>query len=524
MDETACFHTELGAFLEKQACEAEKKLQEAFPKDQLKMYRGIPRLYHRKNFAESYPKKQFSHLPALKKLAASKEVFRCYRNEDVSGAKLCLFTWVIADGLGDYMAAIEALKILKERFPTLNITFVALVPRRAPVLPQPDCLSAHIIPYDQAYPVSMIPEAALNLLLDADLIVQMPTFYPHTQELMQRLEGGPKMELLGEYGFLESSWFHPCSGGYSMGLNRLEMGILTRRPVAARFEEVENVHLRRLHNADHRLYLAYLTTPIGGAVYLHALLKSLENDLKNIDLCVPSLGWFVQFVQQQNQAGRPVLEGDFGVHSIEVHYETEMHRVNVGKSGKTVRILCPGLITQSDFRTLLSCSEPFTAIRGDQSFSEAVCAEKLFFYDGRAHARYFLKDLAALAENRLSDHPSALEVIRGTMKTFLHNMPIPEGEWVDETFFEEKEAWVAIADRMGKALQEPEALKGFQKLGRIIRKEHSCNDFLSDLVQRGICHRRRPEIAEREKEELEAFAAGSQSYDQFLCKIKKVML
>ena len=519
MEETGVFHAELRAFVEKRACEEGND----FPLEPVKLYRGIPRLYHRHNFDESYPKQQFSHWPALKKLAASKELFRSYQNIDLSGAKLCLFTWVIADGLGDYMAAMEALKILKERFPTLSISFVALVPKRAGTLPLPDCSDVHLIPYDQEYPVSMISETALCLLRAADLIVQMPTFYPHTVALMQRLEGGPKMELLGEYGFLESSWFHPRSGGYSMGLHGLEMGILTRRSELARFEDVENSHLRRLHNVDHRFYLAYLTTPIGGAVYLHALLKYLENDLKNIDLCVPSLGWFIQFVQQQRQADRPILEGNFGVQSLEVHYEAEVHRVSVGKSGKTVRILCPGRIAQRDFRTLLVCSEPFTAVRGDQSFSEAVCAEKLFFYDGRDHARYFLKDLAALAEHRLSDNLSSIEVIRGMRKTLLHQLPVPEGDWVEETFFEHKEAWTAIADQMGKALQDPAALKGFQKLSRIIQEEHSCNDFLCHLVQRGICHRQRPEIERVEQEELEAFTRGAQSHDQLICALKKII-
>src|SRR5690606_30664930 len=102
-------------------------------------------------------------------------------------------------------------------------------------------------------------------------------------------------------------------------------------------------------------------------------------------------------------------------------------------------------ITQSDFRALLALSGEWVAVRGDQSFSEVISQGKAFFYDGRDHARYFIKDLVAIAENRIGGHPTTLACIRGMAQGFAYRIPVQEGEWVDETYFQEAEEWTAIA-------------------------------------------------------------------------------
>src|SRR3990167_4847459 len=123
-------------------------------------------------------------------------------------------------------------------------------------------------------------------------IVQLPTYYPHFDSMVDKLKGMdggtmPTIESVGEYGFLESNWFHPKSHNHSMGLHFLEKGVLVRKPLEASWRDISNPDLLRMRNPENLFYLAYLSTQIGGAIYLHALLKSLQQDDRSIDLCVP---------------------------------------------------------------------------------------------------------------------------------------------------------------------------------------------------------------------------------------------
>jgi hypothetical protein len=508
----------------------EKTLLESFPaKDFVELgltrsfprvYRGLPRLYHRNYPTQSMIKKDFTYLPSLKRVAATKALYSLYGKIPVQG-KVTIFTWVLGDGLGDYVAAKEFMSLIRARLPDVDVHLVALVHAKSvPYLPQ--MAQSLIVPYEKECPLSLIPQEALELLRSSDLILVAPTFYPHTNELIETLaqmrpdHPMPKLEMIGEYGFGESGWFHPKSGGHAMGLHFLEKGILIRRPLEAKWEDVQNEQLLKWRWAENRFYLAYLTTPIGGAVYLHSLLKSLENDPLGVDLCVPDLGWFVKYIDQQNKAGRPILEWDIGVGSIDVYYQDQIHTIALASEGKKVRILCPGVISLSDFRALLALSEGWVAVRGNQSFSEVVSQGKPFFYDGRGHSCYFMKDLAALAENRIADFPAALTCLRGMNQAFHYNLPVQEGEWVDETYFQDCEEWTSVALGIGLALQDPELGTGFARLNQILREEYSVNHFICHLVQRALHHRAHPELERLEALELALFASNSQSFREMI--------
>lgn len=481
-----------------------------------RMYRGLPRLYNRNQPAQSQIKRNFKDLAALKKQAVSRALFSLYAKVPPKG-KITLFTWVMNDGLGDFFATYHVMRMLKNRFPELDVQFVALVPAEMKLSIEGVCA----IPYEGD--CSTLPEEAMALLRNADLILQMPTFYPHTAELMKAV-GSVKMELIGEYGYGESSWFHPKSGAYSMGLHFLEKGILIRKPRQATWDDVQNEYLKQWRNSDHHFYLAYLSTPIGGAIYLHALLKSLENDSQGIDLCVPDLGWFIQYIEKQNKAKRAALEWDLGIESMEVCFDDTIHTIPVSPKGKRLRILCPGQISPTDFQALLTLSGDFVAVRGNQSLTEALSLGKPFFYDGRDHARYLMKDLIALAENRIGDHPSALACIRGMNQSFLYNLPIQEEQWVDETFFQELTDWTSIALGIGLALQDPEVALGFKKLSQIVSAEFSANSFICHLVQRALCHHHHPEIKKVEEEQLALFLSGARTFSELVQNLSQVLI
>lgn len=507
----------------------EKRLWEVFtPRPYaLKIYRGLPRVYRRDNPAQNRVKQNFADLGALKRCAAEKFVGQIYDKVQVTG-EVVLFTWMIADGWGDFIAGGEALKILRARFPHVTFRWVCLSNTRFS-LPKSEALC---FSYDGAEP-PMLSQEVLQCLSGADLILSIPTYYPHMEQVMQRLRergSSPALACVGQYGYIESSWFHPRSGNTSMGLHFLEKGILIRGHENGSFGSLQSeklLHTLFGNRSPHpgeieqyldatRLYLAYLVSPVGGAIYLHAVLHAEAMSDAPIDICTPDLGWFIKYVEKRGKEGKPPLEGWFRVKELEVHFEGKVHKMNVGPKGKRVRILCVGHLSDADFRLLVRLSNEFVAVRGDQSFSEVVAAGKAFFYDGAPHARFFVKDLVALAENRLREHRNAQILFRKMGKAFLHNLPLETGEWVEETAFQSKESWESIARAIGQAMQDPDTLVGFKKLSRILTEEHSFNSHLCHLVARTLYVRAHPSIKESEERVLRRFAELQSTLPQTL--------
>lgn len=522
-------------FLEKESVHLEKTLLEAFPsKDFIdlgltrtypRVYRGLPRLYLKDQPSQSRVKPDFLSLANLKRQAVARACLSLYGKIHTFG-KVTLFTWVMKDGYGDFVAGIEVVRILRARLPEVQIHFLALVPENFKLQL---IENATLIPYENECPLSLLPLEELSIMRESDLILQLPTYYPETLELQKALEKirsdrpMPKFETVGQYGFIESDLFHPRSGKYSMGLHFLEKGILIRRPCLAGWEDVQNDHLKALRNKENRFYLAYLTSTVGGGIYLHSLLKSLENDPTDIDLCVPDLGWFIRFYDKQQKEGKSLLAWDLGVSAIEIHYQDQKHVLSLQTKGKKLRLLCPGSISQSDFRALLSLSGEWVAVRGDQSFSEAVSQGKAFFYDGRDHARYFIKDFKAIAENRISGFAGTLDCIRGMSAAILYNIPVQDEVWVDETYFQELEDWPSIALKMGLALQDPETIEGFKTFSKILTNEFSAAPFLCHLVQRNLFHRQHPYLEQLEEDHIKKFIKNEQNFKSLIFHLRTLI-
>jgi hypothetical protein len=322
----------------------------------------------------------------------------------------------------------------------------------------------------------------------------------------------PLIENVGEYGFLESSWFHPKSGNHSMGLHALERGIFIRKQYDYRFADLENRSLLKIlfgtdvpneeeisaYGLNKHFYLAYVSTPMGAAIYLHALLKRWEHEEKGIDICTPDIGCFIRYFEERQ--GGVALAHPYGVGRVEVLYQGQVYTLKVQERGKTVRLICSGPLSFRDMQKLMHLSGDWVGVRGDQSLTEAISAGKVFFYDGRNHMRYFVKDLIALAENRLREFPAALRMFRMMGQAFLWNLPANESEWVDEQFFQwqERMPWIEIAEKLGSSLQSHEIEAGFRKFGRIVAAEYSFNSFLIHLAERALYHRSHPDVKEEE--------------------------
>lgn len=459
----------------------ELKLESYFPR----LYRGLPRLYNREKPSLSRLKPGFSSLPHLKKLAVDRALFSLYRGKaPLEQARVALFVKAMADGFGDLTAALEVATIFSEAgvggidlfiFSEKKIPFPFSPPNRCHI----EFVRKAEIPDPDGY----------------DLLLQVPTFCPEIQ----------RGEALGEYGFVESAPYLPGTGNRALGLHFLEKGILIRTQSAGEF-------LHPLLRESARSYFAYLSNPKAGFVYLHALLKSLEGDSSPIDLWLPDLLWVVERLRM----AQPLLEKPYGVKAIEIYFQGQTYHSSIANQGKLLRLICPGPLSPADTRALLKKCAPFAGVRGNQSLSEAISEGKMFFYDGRAHSRFFVKDLHALAENRLRSFPGTLRCLRAMRKLFIDQLPLSiDEQWVDEIYFEKEEEPLdplALAEEIGEALKDPKTLLGYQTLCQILREEGSANPFLIHLAYRALYHKKNPSIAAFEAEQIESYITDKQSF------------
>ncbi len=501
-----------------------------------KVYRGLPRVYLRDHLERSKVKEPFRNLALLKRGSIDRAIASLYPQK---AGKVAILVWVIPDGFGDWIAACEAAQLLKENGHAVEL--IAVAKKRLPVVGE---FSVQWVLYEGEPESAFFSEEIAKNLRKVDLILQIPTYFPGTEKLLDQLRrisssySMAKMEFLGEYGYLESSWFHPKSGRRSMGLHALEKGIFVKKMPSAHFGEIEHKTLLQWlfgtempgpneieHYQNHcRFHLAYLTTPIGGAVYLNALLKMWERDELDIDVCSPDLSWFIRWTEER--AGKSSLAAHFGVKRIEIKLPERDYAFQLSEKGKTLRLLAPSQVSGADMKRLMSLSGDWVGVRGDQSFSEAVSAGKPFFYDGRMHARYFMKDLGALAENRLTGHRSALQAFRLMGQTFLWNLPAEDGDWVDETYFQmdEKPDWQDLSLELGACLQDGDAIAGFKKFCRIVTEEHNVAPFITQMVSRALNHRSDPVLFEEEKKLLNLYGNGHISLSTLVKNLKVRMM
>ncbi len=357
-------------------------------------------------------------------------------------------------GFGDLIAFKEVKQMLERRFPTTPMRGVICIPSHlsceldATTIP---LFYTHKVPSPDAF-----PQEVKALFSSSSLVLALPALYPHLAAL-QELAAGPCIAI-GQYGMVRS--LHPFSGHYSMGLHPLEIGILTREPQES---SLSHPWLQTLLREP--FYLAYLFSKERGGAYLHALLYAEES---SFDLCTPDLGWLIGYIQQQKERDKPLLEGDHGVGTLEIHLEGHhTERIYLSDAKKRVRILCPLNLSDGDFRHLMRKSLPCVAVRGDQSFSEAVSAARPFFYDSAPWGLPFLEDLHQLSPNYLHEHSQARRFLQLTYE--LHH---PSGSCP-----------LAIAREMGALIRSKEMHEGFSHLSQALTTYHSCNEALCTLIK-----------------------------------------
>jgi hypothetical protein len=402
-----------------------------------------------------------------------------------SGSTLILFTWVMADGLGDWSAQHAAASILQKAMPDLHIELVTLVETSEKKSLHYSDLPCHLLSYTKDKP-AIFPSSLLKKMANASLVLQLPTYYPHFTSLVKEIQkvslgSLPIFAHVGEYGFIDSEWFHPRTGNMCMGIHPLEKGLLLHTTVSS----VD------VFPSSSPFYFAYLITERGYAIYLHALLKYKIRDNQDLKLIICNPLPLLHALKNENFS-------NYGVKEIVIQDSQHKTKITLNDEGKVVFIECKQGLSSSDVQKLYLTSENFVGCRGDRSFSEVVSFEKFFFYDAVSHSRPCLQDLYDLSTFYFLAYPS----LHHYLKSFL-----------DQT---------TPADLLGgiiaDLLKDPSLYFGMQKLLSFLKNEFLFNPTLVNLVKAKITEHFQPLIKRSEETLFKEFLSGAHSLDEIIWK------
>lgn len=512
--------------------------------------RGLPRIYEKDHPTHSRIKPYFRSLPHLRRHYIDKALLSLFDELPFPPSSVILFTYVIPDGLGDFAAQVTMADLLAEKFPRLAIEMVTLVDNASSFFSSKSAIPCTKVIFSSStekYPeVEEFPPALLQKMRNASLIIQLPTYYPLTEQLWDKIKALPSenslphYELIGEYGFVESAYFHPKSLARSMGLHFLEKGILIHAKEEVPFSFIKHIEDKSLllslfsskrpsgkmllsYEQQRRLFFAYLVTDEGHYLYLHALLKFLKDDTKDVDIVVTDLRRLIHNFETRlkDQESYPLLT-KYGVKRVVLHYRGESVPLVCADEGKEIHFHCMENVSKKDFSLLCQLSQEFVGCRGDGSFSEVVSADKVYFYDGKDHAKNFLKDLLAIAENQIPNFHATVAYLR----IFLERIRLdadPNHEWVDELYFQKKESssLYDMGEELGTLLLTPSLQAGMKKLNGILQNDYAFNRSFFQLVTRKLNHYHYPSFAREEEQLLSLFQEGQVSFAHLVSALRR---
>ncbi|MES2344417.1 MAG: hypothetical protein V4494_00560 [Chlamydiota bacterium] len=446
-----------------------------------KVLRGLPRLYKWQETSISKVKSHFDDMEVLKKRYTEKIALKKFSGKmPPKGAHVVLFTWVMEDGWGDYYTQLDAATILQEAFPGIQLTLITLIHKNKSPPEEKNRFTHHVFKYTGKARNEIIyeefGEEVYALIKNASLLLQLPTFFPHTLSLLEKVENQPRHELIGECGFIDSAWFHPKNGAHCMGLHFLEKGIIIKKMPAS--------PLKPCFNLD------YTKTKRGNYVFLHILLKALEHDTRDITIATPSLQLYITRLEN----GLKDILKRFGIRELVIHFEQSICPITVNTTGKKLIVHHVNQKPHQKFLNDVVATDQLVGCTGDGSISEALSAGKPFFYDPPLHKRNFLKDLIALAEDRLHDYPETIAFLKLSLKNeHLILEDVVDGFVSEEFLLIEKEKTSpedlrdeVIAEKMGALLQQVKTQKGFKALAAIIQEEYAINETLCHITARAF--------------------------------------
>ncbi len=388
----------------------------------------------------------FEDLPSLKRHYIDRAILSLYRGVDIPLDKITLFTWVIADGVGDWSLEERFAQQINKFFPSTEIYLISLLhEKRRP--PSFRALAHEVFTYYEE------TDECIQKMSSSDLIIQAPTFYPKWDELEKKCPRS-QVEHIGEYGFIDSPSFNPLTKARSMGLHFLEKGVL----IPEDFDPTPRTTVKGR-------YLSYITTERGFVVFLAAVSALKGTDV--VEIFVPKFEHLFTHLEAIKSFGKT-----HGVKVIEFYADGTVCPIPIQNEGKTIKIFYKSDMPREEFLDLMKTSE-IVGCRGNQSLMEAISCGKPFFYDPAKHNLPFLYDLVALARDRAPRLHHLFSLLTDAMDA-------------------DVEGWLALGVELSQAYNDPSLPQEIQSLYELLNREYCFNPILEGLVKRAAYIKKHP--------------------------------
>lgn len=509
--------------------------------------RGLPRHFQQTDPSLSKIKRAFRNENLLIRQWLDRPLLTLYSKLPFSKGKIVLLTWIISDGWGDLFAQLEAAKVLSAYFPHLDLTLLTLVhkDRTPPACEHP--FEQHWIPYSGKLNGPIVHEAFSSIQLkkisESDLIIELPTPFPHVRELLGQLKKIPDYVRIGEHSMIDTVHYHPETSARSMGLHFLEKGIFIKKISKAPSKNglhLKDQNLQKLlfgsfkdlenYQTKNRFQIAYTKSFRGLYLYLTALLSSLDEDEKDIDICFFQMDLLAQVLEKKFKEpfsqDYPLLKA-WNIGELHIYYQQFHSIVPISGRGKRLRLIHCSSLCHDDHLFLTSLTDRLIGATGDQSILEAISTGKPFFYDPPHFKRPFLRDLFLIAEKKLGTFPCLAKFFKLCLKN--PSLPLEENHqgWVSEEYVDTSEARVSLEENsdvgigkaLGRLLKDPALPHAFEALRYYLAEAYSIDPILTGLVCRTLLIKQNPSLVGQEEAEIQRFLDGKQTLDETLEKI-----
>lgn len=418
-----------------------------------KMIRGLPRIYKKENPAESRIKPPFDHLFFLTRHFIDKAILSLYKNCKIKPDTIGL---LFEDNKWDKIYLEHSIKIIEKLIPQLNVKIIDL--------------------------------SSENALLPLVLKFSNPSL-----QIDSTIEKSEKQsssyEFIGGYGTMEKE------NRSSFGLYFLEKGVLTYI-----YEKDELLNVTKA-NTGENFYFCSIHNSDSIDLYLSFLMKYLRSDTQNIEVMFfydyplknfnKDRGYFFQELEKQRES----------IEKIEIIIDGEViNTLSFSSSGKTIRMTYKSDLTKEEVLSCFLSSKSPVGCSADFSFSLAISTNKVFFLDVLEGKSSLLKDLLAIAKNRIHNYKKAilfLEVLSQVQFSYQNN---DLSDFVSEDYFQDSQD-IDKDDLIKKLvilLEDPMTIKGLKSLNRVIYEEYSANEILVNQIKRALFHYYHPTMSSLE--------------------------
>lgn len=460
-----------------------------------KVYRGLPRLFSRKKPEISKIDPLFTDLFSLKAKCLEKTLYTLY-----AGIKIKQTIEIVC--LYEREEEKFFFQSLQE---CLNYKYLSVRCTLIPLLKKQGDNEGIVVKKDKKVSLRNTSKYLLDLVRSADVVLGYRVKNPGIEHFLEKDKESQEQyyQVIRDYGLLTNDY---RTHDISLGLYFLEKGIFC-------FDKIEK--------QSSTFYLCAHTKEKESFFYIKLLIDLARNESADLRIVFlsdsPLKGAFKQSLAflENKRIGKVVLEIDDEV----------TDEKSCDFSGKTLVLSYQSNRTFQEKKNLYAQSLEPVGISSDISFSYVASYQKAFFIGQFDQESTLLKDLLALAKNKLTGFPKAIVYLENLYQLQLHFLEDGQEEFVSEEYFRSLslDSVDDILKRLKYLILNREVILGLKVLNKSIYEKFSANQFFLGLIKRSYLQKKLPKLKSLEEGILSEYLIGESTFLEMVKSISSLL-